>query len=59
LRTDFAPDARGCLNGENVILERVELVTTSGPLSLRGSVIVRNISFDKTVSVRFTMDHWQ
>ncbi|ODN78535.1 hypothetical protein, variant 3 [Cryptococcus amylolentus CBS 6039] len=57
-RTDFSPDARGSLTGENVILERIELQTANG-LSLRGSVIVRNLAFSKWVAVRFTMDHWQ
>ncbi|WVQ75051.1 hypothetical protein IAR50_004660 [Cryptococcus sp. DSM 104548] len=57
-RTDFSPDARGSLVGENVILERIELQTANG-LSLRGSVIVRNLAFSKWVAVRFTMDHWQ
>ena len=59
LRTDFSPDARGSLDGENVLLERVELVTGPGPLCLRGTVIVRNIAFQKWVSIRFTLDHWQ
>ncbi|WVQ96165.1 hypothetical protein IAU59_003268 [Kwoniella sp. CBS 9459] len=58
-RTDFSPDARGSLNGENVMLERVELQSTLGPLSLRGTAIVRNVSFQKWVAVRFTLDHWQ
>lgn len=59
LRTDFSPDARGSLDGENVLLERVELVTGPGPLCLRGTVIVRNVAFQKWVSIRFTLDHWQ
>jgi len=59
LRVDFAPDARGSLLNEHVVLERAELVNGIGPLSLRGSVIVRNISFQKSVAVRFTLDHWQ
>ncbi|WVF68623.1 hypothetical protein IAT40_003393 [Kwoniella sp. CBS 6097] len=58
-RTDFSPDARGSLAGENVILEKAELVMNLGPLSMRGSVLVRNISFNKWVTVRFTLDHWQ
>ncbi|OCF46087.1 hypothetical protein I317_00177 [Kwoniella heveanensis CBS 569] len=58
-RTDFSPDARGSLAGENVILERVELQSNLGPLSLRGSALVRNVSFQKWVAVRFTLDHWQ
>lgn len=57
-RTDFSPDARGSLIGENVILERVELQSGAG-LTLRGSVIVRNVAFRKWVAVRFTLDQWQ
>jgi len=59
LRTDFSPDARGSLDGENVLLERVELVTGPGPMCLRGTAIVRNVAFQKLVSIRFTLDHWQ
>lgn len=59
LRCDFSPDARGSLNGENVILERVELQNQSGPLTLKGSAIVRNLAFQKWVAVRFTLDNWQ
>ncbi|WWC73499.1 uncharacterized protein I206_107470 [Kwoniella pini CBS 10737] len=58
-RTDFSPDARGSLLGENVMLERIELQSGLGPLCMRGSVIARNISFQKWVAVRFTLDHWQ
>ncbi|KAK4685288.1 hypothetical protein P7C73_g4862, partial [Tremellales sp. Uapishka_1] len=59
VRVDFAPDARGSLTGENVVLERVELQNGSGALAMRGTVIVRNLSFQKWVAVRFTLDHWQ
>ncbi|WRT69498.1 uncharacterized protein IL334_006484 [Kwoniella shivajii] len=58
-RTDFSPDARGSLTGENVMLERIELQSGLGPLCMRGTVIVRNVSFQKWVAVRFTMDQWQ
>ncbi|WWC93007.1 uncharacterized protein L201_007971 [Kwoniella dendrophila CBS 6074] len=58
-RTDFSPDARGSLQGENVMLERIELQSGLGPLSMRGTAIVRNVSFQKWVAVRFTLDHWQ
>ncbi|KAK8849502.1 hypothetical protein IAR55_004836 [Kwoniella newhampshirensis] len=58
-RTDFSPDARGSLEGENIVLERVELQNGSGQLTLRGSAIVRNLAFRKWVAVRFTLDHWQ
>ncbi|WVQ79400.1 hypothetical protein IAT38_001497 [Cryptococcus sp. DSM 104549] len=57
-RTDFSPDARGSLVGENVVLERVELQGGSG-LVFRGTAIVRNVAFKKWVAVRFTLDHWQ
>ena len=59
VRVDFAPEARGSLVDEYVVLERVELVSGVGPLSLRGSAIVRNASFQKRVGIRFTLDHWQ
>ncbi|EIW71697.1 hypothetical protein TREMEDRAFT_73389 [Tremella mesenterica DSM 1558] len=59
LRTDFGPETKELLKGENVILERVELVTGPGPLQLRGTALVRNVAFQKWVAVRFTMDHWQ
>ena len=59
IRTDFSPDARGSLQNEFVVLERVELVTGPGPLCLRGTMIVRNVAFQKWVTVRFTLDHWQ
>ncbi|WWC65672.1 uncharacterized protein I303_108293 [Kwoniella dejecticola CBS 10117] len=58
-RTDFSPEARGSLWGENVMLERAELQSSLGPLCMRGSVIVRNVAFQKWVAVRFTLDHWQ
>jgi hypothetical protein len=58
-RVDFAPDARGSLDGELVILEKVELQSNISPLCLRGTVLVRNVSFQKWVAVRFTLDHWQ
>ncbi|WWD20126.1 hypothetical protein CI109_104602 [Kwoniella shandongensis] len=58
-RTDFSPDGRGSLDGENVILERVELQNGTGQLTMRGTVIVRNVAFKKWVAVRFTLDHWQ
>lgn len=58
-RVDFAPDARGSLVGENVLLERVELQQALGPLQFKGTVLVRNVAYQKWVAVRFTMDHWQ
>jgi hypothetical protein len=59
LRVDFAPDARGSLKGEHVVLERVELQSTTGPLTLKGTAIVRNVAFQKWVAIRFTLDGWQ
>lgn len=59
LRFDFSPDARGSLDGENVIVERVELINGPGPLCMRGTIIARNLAFQKWISVRFTLDHWQ
>lgn len=60
VRTDFAPDARGSLMYEHVVLERADLsVQGQGPLTLRGSTIVRNMSFQKWVVIRFTLDQWQ
>ena len=58
VRTDFGPDTRGLLRNEHVILERVEL-QPDAPLALKGTALVRNISFQKWVTVRFTLDHWQ
>ena len=55
----FLADVKSVLAGEFVILERVEMQSGLGPLSLKGTVVVRNISFQKWVAVRFTMDHWQ
>jgi len=58
-RVDFAPDVRDALKKEYVVLERVELVEGAGPLTMRGSVIVRNVTFQKWVAIRFTLDFWQ
>lgn len=59
VRVDFSPDSRDSLKGEYVVLERIELATDAGPLHLKGTAIVRNMSFQKWVAIRFTMDHWQ
>lgn len=56
VRCDFSP---GALHGEMVVMERAELKTVNGSLCLQGTVIVRNVAFQKWVAVRFTMDHWQ
>ncbi|KZT43851.1 hypothetical protein SISSUDRAFT_1057383 [Sistotremastrum suecicum HHB10207 ss-3] len=42
----------------NVLLEDITLPSTRPPV-LRGSVLVRNITFAKFVAVRFTLDDWQ
>ncbi|KAH9897637.1 hypothetical protein C8Q73DRAFT_641564 [Cubamyces lactineus] len=42
----------------NVFLETLALPRTRPP-TLRGTVLVRNLSFEKTVAVRFTLDEWQ
>ncbi|EIW63916.1 uncharacterized protein TRAVEDRAFT_61761 [Trametes versicolor FP-101664 SS1] len=42
----------------NVLLETLALPRTRPP-TLRGTVLVRNISFEKVVAVRFTLDDWQ
>ncbi|ORX37920.1 putative phosphatase regulatory subunit-domain-containing protein [Kockovaella imperatae] len=58
IRVDFSPDARSVLGSEHVVLERVDMATP-GPLALKGTAVVRNVSFNKWVAVRFTLDHWQ
>ncbi|GMK53730.1 hypothetical protein CspeluHIS016_0103160 [Cutaneotrichosporon spelunceum] len=56
VRLDFGPGTQGLLKDEYVVLERIEMCQ---PLGLRGSVLVRNIAFEKWVAVRFTLDDWQ
>ncbi|KAG8931171.1 hypothetical protein FRC02_003112 [Tulasnella sp. 418] len=58
-----APANIGCggiLNGEKamVYLETLTLPSMKPP-ALRGSVLVRNVAFQKRVAVRFTLDDWQ
>ncbi|RPD64597.1 hypothetical protein L227DRAFT_261642 [Lentinus tigrinus ALCF2SS1-6] len=43
---------------ENVFLETIALPKTRPP-TLRGTVLARNIAFEKTIAVRFTLDDWQ
>ncbi|EJT49662.1 hypothetical protein A1Q1_01160 [Trichosporon asahii var. asahii CBS 2479] len=57
LRVDFGPGTQGILKDEYVILERYDL--QNAPLAMRGTVLVRNVAFQKCVTVRFTLDHWQ
>ncbi|KAJ9110462.1 hypothetical protein QFC19_001588 [Naganishia cerealis] len=60
LRIDFSPSGRNGLKSWNVVLERTELPSNpTEPLALRGSVLVRNVMFQKWVTIRFTMDNWQ
>jgi hypothetical protein len=59
VRLDFSPETKDILKDEYVVLERSELVHDAGPLQLKGTVLVRNMSFQKWVAIRFTMDHWQ
>jgi len=42
----------------NIHLETLALPRTRPP-ALRGTVLVRNIAFEKRVAVRFTLDDWQ
>ncbi|KAH9932136.1 uncharacterized protein BXZ73DRAFT_90052 [Epithele typhae] len=42
----------------NVFLETLSLPKTRPP-TLRGTILARNVSFEKTVAVRFTLDDWQ
>lgn len=59
VRVDFSPESREALRRETVVMERIELATDAGPLHLKGTAIVKNLSFQKWVAVRFTLDHWQ
>jgi hypothetical protein len=59
VRVDFSPPGREALQHHNVVLERVEMPIASEPLALRGTVLVKNVSFQKWVAVRFTLDDWQ
>ncbi|VDB85354.1 unnamed protein product [Peniophora sp. CBMAI 1063] len=66
LEMDYArstPVGRTILpQGSNVLLESLSLPHATGPTVapiLRGMVLVRNVSFEKEVSVRFTLDGWE
>ncbi|KZT54774.1 carbohydrate-binding module family 21 protein [Calocera cornea HHB12733] len=62
-RTSSVPHAE-CLRPQDeharypVMLESL-LLPQSTPLVLRGTIIVRNVAFNKNVAVRFTLDDWQ
>ena len=58
-RLDFSPMNKDGLKDHNVMLERVEMSSGSEPVALRGTILVRNVAFQKWVAVRFTMDDWQ
>lgn len=66
LEMDYAsstPIGRTILpQGSNVRLESLSLPHAAGPTIaplLRGMVLVRNVSFEKEVVVRFTLDGWE
>ena len=44
--------------GANVYLETI-VFPRSRPPTLRGSVLVKNVAFEKLVALRFTLDNWQ
>ena len=44
--------------GANVYLETI-CFPRSRPPTLRGSVVVKNVAFEKLVALRFTLDNWQ
>lgn len=66
LEMDYArstPVGRTILpHGSNVLLESLSLPHATGPTvapALRGMVLVRNISFEKELTIRFTLDGWE
>ncbi|KAK0227887.1 putative phosphatase regulatory subunit-domain-containing protein [Armillaria fumosa] len=55
--TDIIPSPATQGEGSNVILESLTLPQST--LALKGTLLVRNISYEKQVYVRFTLDDWQ
>ncbi|KAK0434798.1 putative phosphatase regulatory subunit-domain-containing protein [Armillaria borealis] len=55
--TDIVPSPAVPREGCNVILESLTLPQST--LALKGTLLVRNISYEKQVYVRFTLDDWQ
>ncbi|KAK0463321.1 putative phosphatase regulatory subunit-domain-containing protein [Armillaria novae-zelandiae] len=55
--TDVVPSPAVPREGTNVILESLALPQST--LALKGTLLVRNISYEKQVYVRFTLDDWQ
>lgn len=55
---NLPPDYQILLLSSDVILEELK-ISPSPPLSLQGSIRVRNLDFAKWVAVRFTLDEWQ
>ncbi|KAK0466002.1 putative phosphatase regulatory subunit-domain-containing protein [Desarmillaria tabescens] len=55
--TDPVPSPAVPREGANVILESLTLPPST--LALKGTLLVRNISYEKLVYVRFTLDDWQ
>ncbi|KAK0227885.1 putative phosphatase regulatory subunit-domain-containing protein [Armillaria fumosa] len=55
--TDIVPSPATPGEGSNVILESLTLPQST--LALKGTLLVRNISYEKQVYVRFTLDDWQ
>ncbi|KAK0463634.1 putative phosphatase regulatory subunit-domain-containing protein, partial [Desarmillaria tabescens] len=55
--TDPVPSPTAPREGSNIILESLSLPQST--LALKGTLLVRNISYEKLVYVRFTLDEWQ
>ncbi|ESK84977.1 carbohydrate-binding module family 21 protein [Moniliophthora roreri MCA 2997] len=42
----------------NIVMEKIEMRGEGEPLALKGSILVRNIAFEKRVYICFTLDNW-